>query len=182
MCEKEKWKELIIMKKKWTALLGCALAAAVLTACGSGQSSENTNEATAAGTNQGQTGTVNMIVSWWGNQTRNERTQQVLDLYSSQSGITFDGQFAEWADYWNKLSTAAAGNTLPDIVQMDYAYLDQFVNNHLLVDLTPYVEDGTIDVSNISEDILNSGKVGDGLYAIPTGINVPTLLYNKTLL
>ncbi|XBX08101.1 extracellular solute-binding protein [Enterocloster clostridioformis] len=170
------------MKKKWTALLGCALAAAVFTACGSGQSSENTNEATAAGTNQGQTETVNMIVSWWGNQTRNERTQQVLDLYSSQSGISFDGQFAEWADYWNKLSTAAAGNTLPDIVQMDYAYLDQFVNNHLLVDLTPYVEDGTIDVSNISEDILNSGKIGDGLYAIPTGINVPTLLYNKTLL
>ena len=51
MCEKEKWKELIIMKKKWTALLGCALAAVVLTACGSGQSSENTNEATVAGAN-----------------------------------------------------------------------------------------------------------------------------------
>ena len=170
------------MKRKLTALLGCALAAAVLTACTSGQSSENKNESTAGNANQSQSGNVSMIVSWWGNQTRNERTQQVLDLYSEQSGISFDGQFAEWADYWNKLSTAAAGNTLPDIVQMDYAYLDQFVNNHLLVDLTPYVEDGTIDVSNISEDILNSGKVGDGLYAIPTGINVPSLMYNKTLL
>lgn len=65
---------------------------------------------------------------------------------------------------------------------MDYAYMDQFIKNDLLVDLTPYVENGTIDISNINENILNSGKTDDGLYAIPIGINVPALMYNKTLL
>lgn len=123
-----------------------------------------------------------LIVSWWGNQTRNERTQSVLDLYSEKTGINFDGQFAEWADYWNKLATASAGHTLPDIVQMDYKYLEQYVSNELLVDLTPYVEDGTLDVSAVDENILNSGKVGDGLYAIPIGVNAPAIVYNKTLL
>lgn len=124
-----------------------------------------------------------LTIAWWGNQTRNERTQQVLDLYSSANeGITFDGQFAEWADYWTKLATASAGHTLPDIVQMDYSYLEQYVSNGLLVDLTPYIEDGTIDVSNISDNALDPGRSGDGLYAINAGVNVPTVVYNKTLL
>ena len=56
------------------------------------------------------------------------------------------------------------------------------MSNGLLVDLTPYIENGTIDVSNISENALNPGKVGDGLYAISAGVNVPTIVYNKTLL
>lgn len=130
---------------------------------------------------QAEEGT-SLIVSWWGNQTRNERTQTVLDMYSEQTGIAFDGQFAEWADYWNKLATASAGHTLPDVVQMDYKYLEQYVSNDLLVDLTPYVEDGTLDVSAVDANILNSGKIGEGLYAIPIGVNAPALIYNKTLL
>ena len=71
---------------------------------------------------------------------------------------------------------------MPDIVQMDYKYIQQYVNNDLLVDLTPYIENGTIDVADCNEDVLNSGKVGDGLYAICNGINAPALLYNKTAL
>ena len=51
---------------------------------------------------------------------------------------------------------------MPDIVQMDYKYLQQYVNNNLLVDLTPYIEDGTIDTASCNQDVLNSGKVGDG--------------------
>lgn len=128
-------------------------------------------------------GKTNLSVAWWGNQTRNEVTQKVLDLYSEENAnITFDGQFAEWADYWNKLATASAGHTLPDIVQMDYKYLEQYVSNGLLTDLSSYVEDETLDVSAVSDTILDSGKVGEGLYAIPLGINAPALMYNKTLL
>ena len=174
------------MKKKLA--LGMAIITALsLTACGGNSGSNGTTaapgntEAAEAGASAG--GSNNLIVSWWGNQTRNERTQEALDLYSEQNPeVTFDGQFEEWADYWNKLATSSAGHSLPDVVQMDYKYLKQYVDNNLLVDLTPYIEDGTIDVSNVSENMLNSGKVGDGIYAISLGINAPALLYNKTLL
>ena len=139
----------------------------------------NSSETTASSGAEGAA----LTISWWGNQARNERTQQVLELYSNANeGITFDGQFTEWADYWTKLAVASAGHTLPDIIQMDYSYLEQYVSNGLLVDLTPYIEDGTIDVSNVSENALNPGKVGDGIYAISAGVNVPTIVYNKTLL
>lgn len=124
-----------------------------------------------------------LTVAWWGNQTRNERTQAVLDLYASQNeGVTFDVQMNAWGDYWPALATASAGGSLPDVIQMDYQYLNQYVENNLLVDLTPYTQDGTLDLSDASEGIVNTGKVGDGNYAVCIGVNSPALLYNKTLL
>lgn len=177
------------MKKRFAAIMACILSISTLAACSSStQTTETTTDSSATETEvetettAETTDDTNLTIAWWGNQTRNERTQQVLDLYSSLNGVTFDGQFSEWADYWNKLSTASAGHTLPDVVQMDYSYLEQYVTNELLVDLTPYIEDGTLDVSNVNETILNSGKVGDGIYAIPIGVNAPAVMYNKTLL
>ena len=37
-------------------------------------------------------------MAWWGNQVRNERTQQALDAYKEESGITVSGQFYQWGD------------------------------------------------------------------------------------
>ncbi len=186
------------MKRKLAMLMTGLLTISMLGGCGNSAntasiadtSATDTAAANEQSTGQSDTstqtassGSAALTIAWWGNQTRNERTQQVLDLYSSANeGITFDGQFAEWADYWTKLATASAGHTLPDIIQMDYSYLEQYVSNGLLVDLTPYIEDGTIDVSNISDNALDPGRVGDGLYAINAGVNVPTVVYNKTLL
>ena len=170
-------------------LAGCRNSSTDTKSEGSPQTKSNTeatNSNTETATDKTDANTsdnAKLIVSWWGNQTRNERTQQVMDLYTqNNSGVTFDGQFSEWADYWNKLSIASAGHTLPDVVQMDYKYLEQYVSNELLVDLTPYIDNGTLDVSGIDENILNSGKVNGGLYAIPLGVNAPALMYNKTLL
>ena len=162
-----------------------------LTACGSSNEpaatastdSGNTAATTADNSGSAAAGNVSMTFTWWGNQTRNERTQAALDLYSEQNpGVTFDTQPAEWNDYWTKLSTLAAGNSLPECLQMDYSYLAQYVAADLLVDLTPYVEDGTLDVSNVSQSILAAGSIDGKLYAICAGMNAPSLFYNKTLL
>ena len=162
-----------------------------LTACGSSNEpaatastdSGNTAATTADNSGSAAAGNVSMTFTWWGNQTRNERTQAALDLYSEQNpGVTFDTQPAEWNDYWTKLSTLAAGNSLPECLQMDYSYLAQYVAADLLVDLTPYVEDGTLDVSNVSQSILDAGSIDGKLYAICAGMNAPSLFYNKTLL
>lgn len=124
-----------------------------------------------------------LTIAWWGNQTRNERTQAALDLYSEQNaGVTFDPQMNAWSDYWAALATASAGGSLPDVIQMDYQYLSQYVDNNLLVDLTPYMENGTLDMSKVNAGIVGSGGKGEGIYAVCLGVNAPALLYNKTLL
>jgi multiple sugar transport system substrate-binding protein len=170
------------------------MAAAALAGCGGNsanatpaatQAPATTQAATAAPSKEasGGSGDVKLTMSWWGNQVRNERTQAALDLYSQQNkGVMIEGQFSEWSDYWNKLATSAAGQALPDIVQMDYMYIDQYVKNGLLVDLKPYIEKGALDVSNISENTMASGIVDGGVYAICAGINSPAMMYNKTLL
>ncbi len=181
------------MKRKFALLLAAAMTAASLAGCGSSSASGDTaadttaaeagTTETAESTEGSNSGSANLVMAWWGNQTRNERTQKIIDLYSEQNpGVTIDGQFSEFNDYWQKLATAAAGHSMPDIVQMDYKYLNQYVTNGLLVDLTPYVEDGTIDTADCNQDVLNSGSVNGGLYALCNGINSPALLYNKTLL
>jgi len=174
--------------KKSMAVITAVLMLLMSACSGGGGSSPSPAATQPAAQETSQAGTessagASLIVSWWGNQTRNERTQGALDLYTEQNpGIEIDGQFSEWSDYWNKLATAAAGKSLPDVLQMDYAYLEQYVSNGLLLDLTPYIENGTLDVSNVSESVLDSGRVGDGIYAITIGINGPSMFYNKTLL
>ena len=38
-----------------------------------------------------------------GKSGENERTSKILEMYSEENpGVTFDGQFSEWNDYWNK--------------------------------------------------------------------------------
>ena len=162
------------MKKIIAILVSALMLAAVAVGC-----STTTDTTAASGSSSDG---ITLTFSWWGNQVRNERTQKVLDMYSeSNPGISFDAQFLSWDDYWAKLATSAAGHTLPDIIQMDYSYLSQYVSSGLLVDLTPYIESGVIDVSNVSQSILDAGTVDGKVYAICNGINAPCLLYNKTL-
>lgn len=174
--------------KKALSLLLTAVMAVSLAACGSPGASRSTPDpgsasdaASASGAASG--GDISLTFAWWGNQVRNEQTQSVLDLYARQNpGISFDGQFSEWGDYWTKLATVSAGHNLPDIIQMDYSYLKQYVDNGLLVDLQPYVDSGMLDVSHVEESVLDAGRIGDSLYALCIGTTTPTLAYNKTLL
>ena len=158
------------MKKVVKAVVCLSLAAAGFIGC-SGKESKKADEP------------VKLAMTWWGNQTRNERTQKVLDMFTAANPkVTFDPQFAEWADYWNKLATSAAGHQMPDIVQMDYKYINQYAEKNLLADLTPYTQNGTLDTSKINEGILKAGTVNSKLVAVCNGVNAPALLYNKSLL
>lgn len=158
-------------KKAAVIALAGAMVLTSLTACGGSKDGDNKDG-----------GDHSLTMAWWGNQVRNERTQQALDAYKKESGVTVSGQFYQWGDYWSKMATSAAGKKMPDVIQMDMSYIQQYVDKGQLLDLTPYIEDGTLDTSNISEDIVNMGKVGDGIYGIASGTSASCMFYNKTLL
>lgn len=125
---------------------------------------------------------THLNVAWWGNQTRNDRTQAVLDLYTQENGTTFDVTMNNFGDYWTTMATASAGGQLPDVLQHSTAYIQQYVDNGLLLNLSPYIDNGALDVSNIGESILNLGLINDGIYGICVGTNGLACLYNKTAL
>lgn len=162
------------MKRRIIAIFMATAMIGSMAACGSNSDQESKGS---------EDGSVKLTFAWWGNQVRNESTSKVLDMYSEENpGVTFDGQFSEWNDYWNKLATASAGHNLPDIVQMDWMYYDQYVENGLLLDLTPYIEDGTLNLDDADDSILEAAMVDGKTYAVCNGVNAPALLYNKTAL
>lgn len=151
-----------------------ATAALALTACGGG---DDPADAGTGGTVDPDE-EITLTMTWWGNDDRAERYNQALELFSEEyPNITVQPTFAAWDDYWTARATEAAGNSLPDVMQTDLAYLTQFGNRNQFLDLTPYLDNG-LDMSGMSESLLESGKVGDALLGIPQGSNTLALFYN----
>ena len=124
-----------------------------------------------------------LSVAIWGEQTRIDRTTEALSLFEQENaGVSCELRPFGWSDYWSMMDSHALGGGLPDVIQMDYQYLNQYVEDGLLLDLQPFVSAGLISVGDVSMDILDSGMVDGGLYGVCLGVNAPALFYNKTLL
>ena len=123
---------------------------------------------------------IKMRVSWWGSQTRTDRTMEVLNAYGEKNNIEFDYQFYQWDDYWTTMSGFTTNNALPDIMQQDYAYIGPYVDKGLLVDMNQYKD--VMELDKVDESILSSGNIyGKGLYGMSLGTNVLCVIYNKTV-
>ena len=86
---------------------------------------------------------------------------------AANPGVTISGQPGEFASYWDKLATQTAGNTAPDIIQMDMAYIAEYGTRGALLDL----EANGADVSKFAEGTVDSGKIDGKLVGINAGIN-----------
>lgn len=167
------------MKKRMKRITALALAAMMtfsLAACGS-----NGKDADDAG--KSKDGKTTIKITWWGGQSRHDYTQKLLDAYEeSHPDIEFEALPAGWDGYFEKLSTQAASGSMPDIVQMDYLYISTYAKNDSVADLQPYIDDGTIDVSKIDENLLNSGKINDKMAGLVLSSSVLAVGYNPTVL
>ena len=79
-------------------------------------------------------------------------TIEALDEYAKDNGIEFAYEYTSWSSYFENLATQAVGNNLPDIIQMSTTDIINYSQNGQIIDLMPYVEDGTIDTSNMEEN------------------------------
>lgn len=169
------------MKNTMAALLALTLGLGTLAGCmTTAQQTERVASATSEPAGQPP---LRLRMAWWGNHARNERTKMVLTQYgAAHPGTQIDTTYTNWGDYWNWMAGEAAGHVLPDIIQMDYTYLQQYVDHDLLLDLTPYAASGVLTLTDVDDDILDAGTIDGKLYGLCMGVNVPALLYNKTLL
>lgn len=128
------------------------------------------------------TGPVNLQMSFWGSTTRDKLTQQGIDLFhQSHQDITINRQLTgDFNAYWPKLNTQIAHGATPDLIQMDMRYVAQYVRQRVLLDLTQYIYNQTIDLSDFDPMLLDSSKVNNTIYGIPLGGNYQSYIYNKT--
>lgn len=126
---------------------------------------------------------IDMRVTWWGSQTRHDRTLAAIDLFMEQNpGVTIEPEYTSWDGYWDRMSTQVAANDLPDVMQQDLQYIRQYVSVGQHVDLLPYVESGALDLSNCAESFWSGGVLDGGLYAINLGTNSLMQIYDPVWL
>ncbi len=179
------------------------MTAMLATACGSAQeepaaekaaestqeaANEKTTEQAAAETSQETAQAddhepVTLRFSWWGGDSRNEATVQVIEQFEAEyPWITVEPEYGSSDGYSDKLATQLSSGTEPDIMQIDPETMPQFVAaGDYFVDFF----ETDFDFSNYDVDaIMGSTITGcyDGKqYGIPTGVAGPCLLINKTL-
>ncbi|WP_077489037.1 ABC transporter substrate-binding protein [Sinomonas mesophila] len=153
-----------------TVALGAGSAVA-LSACGGG------------GSSAGQTGSagnpVTINYTWWGNDDRAERTRKAIALFESKNpDIKVNGNFTDFAGYWQKRATEAAGGGLPDVMQWDLSYLRDYAQRNQLMDLGQL----RIDTSGFEKTLLPSGQIRGRQYGIPTSTNAFAVYYDPAKL
>lgn len=123
---------------------------------------------------------VELRIAWWGSQDRHDRTIKVIEMFMEKNpNIKITYEFAGWDDYWTKMTTQAAGNNLPDVMQQDYAYLNEWTKKDLILPLDQYRDDGTIKFDGIADASIAGGIIDGKLYAVNLGNNSQAIVLDK---
>ncbi|REK53637.1 MAG: ABC transporter substrate-binding protein [Thermobacillus sp.] len=112
---------------------------------------------------------------WWGPEERHKATLAALEVYTAQHpNVTFKPEYMAWEAYWKKLPSLAASKTVPDVLQMDAAYIQDYVSRGIMADLSD------IDLTGIVPDqILENVKINGKLYGVPLSYNAQGIAYNR---
>jgi multiple sugar transport system substrate-binding protein len=118
--------------------------------------------------------------AWWGSPERHQNTRAALKAYAAKhKDVSVSPQFGGWDGYWEKLATQTAGGNLPDVIQMDYAYITEYARRESLLALDDLVPD-PLSLPGFSKAELVGGRIGGNLYGVNFGVNSTSLILDLT--
>jgi len=120
---------------------------------------------------------------WWGDPTRNQKTDAVMNLFEKQyPHVKVNGEEEAFTQYWQKVTVQAAAHDLPCVTQTQSRELLTYTKDNVFMPLNSLISKGYINVSGMPKSILDSGKGEDGqIYMIPYGAAYDGFAYNKTM-
>ena len=117
--------------------------------------------------------------AWWGGQTRHERTQQVVDMFMEKyPNVTITTEPSDFDGYFQKMATLVGGGDVWDVFQLGNNWAEY---KDIILDLTPYIEDGTINTENISDGFLATTYDMGKQMEISLGTNAHVMIYNADM-
>ncbi|NUS04685.1 MAG: extracellular solute-binding protein [Nonomuraea sp.] len=153
-------------KKMWSAALLATAVLAVTAACGSG-----------SGGDEGADGKIKLRFSYWGSDARQKMTEEAIKKFEAKNpNIDVEGEFSDFASYYETLSTKVAASDAPDVITIEIRGLREYADRGSLADLA-----GKVQTADIDPKLLGSGAVEGKQYAIPTGSNVFAVVVNPGL-
>jgi len=120
---------------------------------------------------------IEMRFAWWGSQDRHNRTIKAIEMFQQlHPNISITYEFAGFTDYFTKMSTYATGGNLPDLMQQDYATINEWTQNGLLMPLDNFVNDNTINLKDVPKASIDGGRISEKLIAINLGNNSQSMM------
>lgn len=124
---------------------------------------------------------VEISLSWWGNDERNAYTIEAVKRFEElHPEIKINCNYSEWSGYQSRSNVQMASNTEADVMQINYAWIQQYSPDGLgyydINELTDYIE-----LSNFKQEELDYGMQNGKLNAIPIALNTQTVYFNKTV-
>ncbi len=85
-------------------------------------------------------------------------------------------------DYVRKLLLSFVAHSEPDVIRLDASSAAVFIDNGVLKDLTPFIEgERGINLNDYYTNVVDIGRRGDALYAIPVDFTPLVVYYNREM-
>ncbi|MDR3191373.1 MAG: extracellular solute-binding protein [Lactobacillaceae bacterium] len=160
--------------KSWQKILGIVLVIVAVGALAVNHFSKG--DGTSTKTKDGKT---KITMAWWGAQTRHDATVKVIKMYEKlHPKIDIDYEFYDFDGYFTKMNTLQASKTVWDVFQMGNNYQTYLSS---IQPLNKYIKDGTIDVSDTSEQYLKTTKYNKDQLGISNGAGAYAIAYDPSI-
>lgn len=124
---------------------------------------------------------VEISLSWWGNDPRHEYTLKAVEEFEKlHPDIHVTCSYGEWSGYQARNTVRMVSDTEADVMQINYAWIQEYSpDGEQFYDINKLAE--YVDLSNFSQEALNSGMQNGKLNALPIALNAMTVYINKTV-
>ena len=124
------------------------------------------------------------VLRFWAMGSEGELVQQLLPEFErTHPNIEVKVQQLPWTSAHEKLLTAFAGDSTPDLCQLGNTWIPEFAALGALQDLTPYIQrSSVVDANDYFAGIWDSNRVNNAMYGVPWYVDTRLLFYRKDLL
>lgn len=123
------------------------------------------------------------VINFWGMGREGEVVGQLLPKFLSEHpDIQVKVQQLPWTAAHEKLLTAFAGNTMPDISQIGNSWLPEFVAIGAVDRLDGFLPNSNVKKADYFDGIWDTNVIDSKLYGIPWYVDTRVLFYRKDTL
>ncbi|MDN6900009.1 extracellular solute-binding protein [Oenococcus sicerae] len=133
--------------------------------------------------NSEQASAKSQTINFWYGGDGDKDIKPIIKAFTKKTGIKVTIQSIPWSQYNDKLLTAAASKSGPDVLVVGTTEMPNMVSSKTVMNISKYVnQDKSISPSNFFEGSVNTTKYSGKYYAVPWYVETRVLYYRKDLL
>lgn len=155
--------------KKWLIMI-LTLALGLLGLAGCSSSDETSSD-----------GKVEITYGFW-DKKQVPAIEEIIKLFNEKNpDIKVKTELTPYAQYFQKLETAATGGALPDVLWMNGPHVVQYAKGKVILPLSDMAKKDNYSFDNYPKSLIDLYTVDDEVYGIPKDFDTTGLWYNKKI-